>query len=130
MVKGHRKERHSRNILKKIERGFGGPIDMLKVYMTDRKRVKIYTRKEHGILGYITGFIESFDKHWNIVLSDVYEVWKRKKIHFCDTANYGMFFRYLITSSFYKDLTFSFRPARRLLAEIKTIKNSISQSGC
>lgn len=41
MVKGHRKEKHSRNILKKIERGFGGPIDTLKVYMVGRKRVKV-----------------------------------------------------------------------------------------
>lgn len=41
MVKGHRKEKHSRNILKKIEKGFGGPIDMLKVYMEEKKRVKV-----------------------------------------------------------------------------------------
>lgn len=41
MVKGHRKEKHSRNILKKIEKGFGGPIDMLKVYMDEKKRVKV-----------------------------------------------------------------------------------------
>ncbi|KAG4079855.1 hypothetical protein HA402_014986 [Bradysia odoriphaga] len=87
MIKGHRKEKHSRNILKKIEKGFGGPIDSLKVYMAERKRVKIYTRKEHGIRGDVTGFIESFDKHWNIVLSDVCEVWTRKKINFCDAAD-------------------------------------------
>lgn len=41
MVKGHKKMKHSRNILKKIEAGFGGPIDALKVYMVDRKRVKV-----------------------------------------------------------------------------------------
>lgn len=42
MVKGHRKERHSRNILKKIEKGFGGgPLDALKGYMEERKRVKV-----------------------------------------------------------------------------------------
>lgn len=41
MVKGHRKEKHSRNILKKIEKGFGGPLDMLKAYMVEKKRVKV-----------------------------------------------------------------------------------------
>ncbi|KAJ6641993.1 U7 snRNA-associated Sm-like protein LSm11 [Pseudolycoriella hygida] len=89
MVKGQKRERHSRNILQKLERGYGGPTDKLKSFMEDRKRVKIYTRKEHGILGYLTGFIEMFDKHWNIVLSDVCEVWKRKKTYLCDVADFG-----------------------------------------
>lgn len=30
--------------------------------------------------------IEAFDKHWNIVLTDVFEVWKRKKFHHCTKA--------------------------------------------
>lgn len=34
----------------------------------------------------MTGVIELFDKHWNIALFDVYEVWKRRKLHFCHSA--------------------------------------------
>lgn len=34
----------------------------------------------------MTGIIEVFDKHWNIVLSDVYEIWKRRKLHHCAIA--------------------------------------------
>lgn len=41
MVKGHVKEKHSRNLVKKIEKGFGGPLDMLRVYMMEKKRVKV-----------------------------------------------------------------------------------------
>lgn len=34
----------------------------------------------------MTGFIEAFDKHWNIVLIDVFEMWKRKKYHYSSKA--------------------------------------------
>lgn len=38
------------------------------------------------INGHATGFIEMLDKHWNIVLTDVHEVWHRKKFHYCPKA--------------------------------------------
>jgi small nuclear ribonucleoprotein (snRNP)-like protein len=46
--------------------------------------VKIYVRKEHGIRGFITGFVEAFDKHFNIALVECNEVWKRRKFKFSD----------------------------------------------
>lgn len=48
--------------------------------------MQIFTRNVTTINGYATGFIEAFDKHWNIVLADVCEVWKRKKFHYCSKA--------------------------------------------
>lgn len=47
---------------------------------------QIYTRNEHGVRGYITGFVVLFDKHWNMVVTDVLEVWKRRKAHYCQPA--------------------------------------------
>lgn len=52
--------------------------------MDDRVRVKIYTRKQHGIRGTLTGYIEAFDKHWNIALTNVSEIWKRRKKYFSE----------------------------------------------
>lgn len=61
-----------------------GPISLLNKFKVNRTRVKIYVRKEHGIRGTVTGFIEAFDKHLNIVLVDCIEVWKRRKFKFSD----------------------------------------------
>lgn len=44
---------------------------------------QIHTRNANSVNGYITGKIEAFDKHWNITLMDVFEEWKRKKLHHC-----------------------------------------------
>lgn len=62
-----------------------GPIALLNKFRKNRTRVKIYIRKEHGIRGYITGFIETFDKHYNIALVDCIEVWKRRKYKFSES---------------------------------------------
>lgn len=48
--------------------------------------MQIFTRNVTTINGYVTGIIEAFDKHWNIVLIEVFEVWKRKKFHCCSKA--------------------------------------------
>ena len=32
-----------------------------------------------GIRGYCLAFVAAFDKHWNLALEDVREVWTRKK---------------------------------------------------
>lgn len=68
----------------RLEQGYKGPLAQLKVNMDSQVRVKCYVRKEHGVRGTITGLIEAFDKHWNLVISDATEVWKRRKLNFSD----------------------------------------------
>lgn len=48
--------------------------------------LQILLRNETTINGYVSGFVEAYDKHWNIALSNVVHVWKRKKPHFCTTS--------------------------------------------
>lgn len=40
---------------------------------------QIWTRHSHGIRGYCIANIVAFDKHWNMALEDVTEVWTRPK---------------------------------------------------
>lgn len=48
-------------------------------------QLQILLRNDTTINGYVTGFVEAYDKHWNIALSTVVHIWKRKKPHFCTT---------------------------------------------
>lgn len=68
-----------------------GPIELLKKFKKDHTRVKVYTRKEHGIRGFMTGFIIAFDKHFNIALVDCVETWNRRKFKYSENnvANLG-----------------------------------------
>lgn len=77
------KAKYKRDIFTRMESATG-PIALLKKFKMNRTRVKIYIRKEHGIRGFITGYIELFDKHFNILLSDCVEVWRRRKYKFSD----------------------------------------------
>lgn len=61
-----------------------GPLALLKKFKDSRRRVKIYVRKEHGVRGFVSGFIEAFDKHLNIALVDCIEQWKRRKYNFSE----------------------------------------------
>lgn len=71
------------NLLTKMD-SFKGPLEILKKYQDSNTRVKVVTRKKNGIRGYVTGFIEVFDKHFNIALTDCFEKWKRKKYYFSE----------------------------------------------
>jgi small nuclear ribonucleoprotein (snRNP)-like protein len=61
-----------------------GPLETLKKYQESHTRVKVFTRKKTGIRGFVTGYIELFDKHFNIALTDCFEKWKRRKYCFSE----------------------------------------------
>lgn len=77
------KAKYSRNVFTRMENA-KGPLALLKKFKTNKTRVKIYVRKEHGVRGFISGFIEVFDKHLNIALVDCIEQWKRRKYKFSE----------------------------------------------
>lgn len=61
-----------------------GPFCLLQKFRSEKTRVKVYIRKEHGIRGYIIGIIEAFDKHYNLALSNCTETWTRRKYKFSE----------------------------------------------
>lgn len=79
LVTKPKKTKFTRNILSRFDNGYKGPIGFLKRFMDLKIKVKILIRKEHGVKGTITGQIEAFDKHWNIVMSNAVEIWTRRK---------------------------------------------------
>lgn len=83
MIKAEKPARLRRNILVKLERT-EGPLKLMMTWMRERVRVRVYTRRKGGVRGYVTGFVEMFDKHWNMALVDVYESWKRRKYRYSE----------------------------------------------
>ncbi|XP_055611339.1 U7 snRNA-associated Sm-like protein LSm11 [Uranotaenia lowii] len=78
MIRVERPFRARRNIFLRID-SYEGPLGELRQWMRERVRVKVYTRREKGVRGFVTGFVEVFDKHWNMALVDCQESWKRRK---------------------------------------------------
>ncbi|KAJ3665601.1 hypothetical protein Zmor_001092 [Zophobas morio] len=68
----------SKNVLSKMETVVG-PLQLLKTCKDNQHRIKVWTRHSHGIRGFCIGYIAAFDKHWNLALEDVEEVWTRPK---------------------------------------------------
>ena len=79
------KPRHNRNLLKQMEDAVGPLAALYKMMKTDQQ-IKVYTRKEHGVRGFVTGYVIAFDKHWNLLMRNCCEVWKRRKFKFSETA--------------------------------------------
>ncbi|KAM3956596.1 LOW QUALITY PROTEIN: U6 snRNA-associated Sm-like protein LSm11 [Aphomia sociella] len=66
------------NVLTRIQ-GMVGPLATLKECVDRRLRVKVITRNATGVRGELHANIVAFDKQWNLALSDVLEIWKRKR---------------------------------------------------
>ncbi|CAL4068375.1 unnamed protein product, partial [Meganyctiphanes norvegica] len=66
-----------RNVLTRME-AQKGPLQQLKVAKDTNRRVKVYTRNDQEVRGVLTGYVIAWDKHWNMVLKDVDEVFQKK----------------------------------------------------
>lgn len=51
----------------------------LELIKTSYLILQVYTRSAASIRGFCVGFVEAFDKHWNVVLKDVFETWNRPR---------------------------------------------------
>lgn len=68
-----------KNVLTRMDQTVKGPLNFLKICMDKKLRVKVYIRSAASIRGFCIGFVEAFDKHWNVVLKDVFETWNRPR---------------------------------------------------
>ncbi len=51
--------------------------DLLRRAVNERRRIEVLTRDCRGIYGILTGWLIVFDKHMNLIMSDVDEVFRR-----------------------------------------------------
>lgn len=72
-------KRKSKNIWSYMEKQTAGPMSVLNLCVKENKKVKVYTRGINFIRGYCYGFLIAFDKHWNLALVDVDEVFTRRR---------------------------------------------------
>lgn len=66
------------NVLKVMDT-VDGPLAALREAMKFKRRVKVWTRGVTGIRGCLTGFVQAFDRHWNLALWDVHEIFQRRR---------------------------------------------------
>lgn len=76
-----RSNRHTRNILSRMTDAtkLQGPRQMLRIWREQRTLVKVSTRNEKGVDGHVIGYIEAFDKHWNLVVSSAQQAIEQRK---------------------------------------------------
>ncbi len=51
--------------------------DLLRRAVNERRRIEVLTRDCRGIYGILIGWLIAFDKHMNLIMSDVDEVFRR-----------------------------------------------------
>ncbi|XP_026809667.1 U7 snRNA-associated Sm-like protein LSm11 [Rhopalosiphum maidis] len=55
-----------------------GPLSRIATFCYSKQRVRVYIRSAVSVRGHCEGYIIAYDKHWNLVMDDVDEVWTRK----------------------------------------------------
>jgi len=73
-IKRPRQELAMRNLHENLQALCLGPYDVLRKAMKRRRLVRVYVRHCSGLRGVLIGFIKSFDRFMNLVMSDTHEV--------------------------------------------------------
>ncbi|XP_045137242.1 U7 snRNA-associated Sm-like protein LSm11 [Portunus trituberculatus] len=66
-----------RNVITRMDE-MKGPLALLTQCRDNSTRVKVYTRNHSEVRGVLTGYVVAFDKHWNLALRDVDEVFQKR----------------------------------------------------
>eukprot|EP00761_Pharyngomonas_kirbyi_P005799 gb/GECH01005805.1/.p1 GENE.gb/GECH01005805.1/~~gb/GECH01005805.1/.p1 ORF type:complete len:198 (+),score=40.51 gb/GECH01005805.1/:1-594(+) len=73
-----RKIQRDFNLHQKLTNSFQkGPISLIRECYIDQSRIKVVIRRKHGIRGTCEGIIVAFDKHMNLILKDVKEIYNQ-----------------------------------------------------
>lgn len=68
------------NILQRMKTAYEcSPLANLYDCIKENRKIKIWTRNYKEVRGILTGYLVAFDKHWNLILRDVDEVYLRPK---------------------------------------------------
>ncbi|KAK8753046.1 hypothetical protein OTU49_002212, partial [Cherax quadricarinatus] len=76
LIKG-RGRRRLRNVITRMEE-MVGPLAVLRKCQQENIKVKVYVRNHCEVRSMLSGYVVAFDKHWNLALSDVDEVFQKK----------------------------------------------------
>lgn len=78
LVQRNRKPR--RTVLKRMSEisKSVGPLSRIATLCHRKQRAKVYIRSAVSVRGHCEGYIIAYDKHWNLVMDDVTEVWTKK----------------------------------------------------
>lgn len=79
LAENPRREKKGKNVLTRLE-NYEGPLATLRDCVDRKIRVRIVTRNATGVRGELHANLVAFDKQWNLALTDVLEVWNKKKV--------------------------------------------------
>ncbi|GIY19731.1 hypothetical protein CEXT_791931 [Caerostris extrusa] len=73
-------EEEGNNVLVRMREGFNNnPIGKISAYLEDNVRIKVLIRNTKEVRGICTGTVVAFDKHWNLLMTNVHEVYIKPK---------------------------------------------------
>ncbi|GIY52624.1 hypothetical protein CDAR_479701 [Caerostris darwini] len=79
-MEDHLEEEEGNNVLVRMREGFNhSPLGNLSPLLDDNVRIKVWTRNTKEVRGISTGSIVAFDKHWNLIMKNVHEVYFKPK---------------------------------------------------